>query len=198
MNCSDKTEAKLLGVVRLNSDGVFLQELCSSCKILTWSQSFNSGEIYLCYACRKNFEFLYFGETPIDFDESNWELYHSPYYRSKSTDPLRIKRLDKTTPTMIPPNDYHVRIDVWGPAANREVFFAMCFVVDPDFPISPTRKTNESIPICSKCKGVIWSSPMLNTRELKRAAKQCNVQIKIRRYAVGTACGSHNIESRIY
>lgn len=92
---------------------------------------------------------------------------------------------------------YHVTFKLRGTPESIELFHALVRRCESSWPWGPSMFQGNSaysyihtrqIPACSKCKGVIINSPRIAPQDIKAAAVQAKVNIKIFHYAQGEKC----------
>lgn len=81
--------------------------------------------------------------------------------------------------TMSQSGTHHMVLRLQGEEAMQELFHAIAFSVDDDYPIRPDRKAGQKGPACSKCEGLLWTNPTIWPEGLKRLAKQCSLKLKL-------------------
>lgn len=82
----------------------------------------------------------------------------------------------------------HFRIECRGSRDSVDLFHAILALCDNDYPLDPFRKNSAPPKECPDCKGHIWMRAVLMPADLKKAAKQAGIRIKVRDYITDTAC----------
>lgn len=96
---------------------------------------------------------------------------------------------EKTMQTSI--SQYHIRLKINGSIANQTLFHELLRDLDSDYPYRLEISKNSKIGVCTSCKGILWDRPMLTTGELRCAAFQCGVNIKVSHFA--PKCVNHTM-----
>jgi hypothetical protein len=85
--------------------------------------------------------------------------------------------------------DVHLKIDiVAGRDEDIEKFLFMCHHLDPDWPLWGQWDKAVKRRICTKCGGRLYQNPALGPQDIKAAARQCGVNVKIRQFAPCARC----------
>jgi hypothetical protein len=92
------------------------------------------------------------------------------------------------------PGNFHIVLKLRGPEEKIKIFHALLRKADSDYPWDKTFGTR----MCTRCNGLSWSTPRINPEDLKTAARQTGVRLKIRRFSPERSCVSgtetiHNI-----
>jgi hypothetical protein len=82
---------------------------------------------------------------------------------------------------------YHIHIKLNGTTEAMKVFHAIMEKVDGAWPWG-TYKTGGTTRICKKCKGFLLSNPRFAPQDIKSAAEQAKVNVKIYVYSPQENC----------
>jgi hypothetical protein len=93
-------------------------------------------------------------------------------------------------------NDAHIRIKIKGSAENQMLFHYLLKHLDMGWPFEMNGQPRSSfkrdgmhmIRWCEKCEGFVYTRPRLTARDVKAAARQCGVRVKIIQYAEDRKC----------
>jgi hypothetical protein len=99
--------------------------------------------------------------------------------------------MSTTTTTFV--GDHHVLLRVKGSPAGVELFHSIIAVCDNDWPYLSHNNRTGRVRVCTRCLGAVWHSPRLAPGDLKAAARQAGISIKIRHFAPTTACKGTNM-----
>jgi hypothetical protein len=83
----------------------------------------------------------------------------------------------------------HVRLKVRGPADAVELFHMVIEDLDTCYPYKLNISRYASVQECPQCGGRRWYGPRVMAQDLKAAARQCGVKVKIIRFAMEDKCG---------
>lgn len=84
----------------------------------------------------------------------------------------------------------HIKARLKGPDLSKEVYHALISSIDADWPWSDAVYF-----VCGKCGGRVWINPSLGPPDLKAAAKQLDLTIKIGQFANAERCGDEVLEA---
>jgi hypothetical protein len=97
--------------------------------------------------------------------------------------------------------DVHLVIDmVKGTREQQARFHHLCYHVDPNWPFVGGQMTqlHHKNRRCQKCRGRIYSRPQLLPTDIKAAARQCGVHVKVRQYSTYETCWPNGSEQVLY
>lgn len=82
----------------------------------------------------------------------------------------------------------HFRLALRGTRDEIDLFHAVVHTMDHDYPLDPFRKRKDSPAVCAKCQCTIWEACILTPGDLKKAAKQCGIYVKVQQYVTEEKC----------
>lgn len=96
---------------------------------------------------------------------------------------------------------FHLCLRLKGDPKRIEVFHAVMWGMESDWPWKPTGQTKRpfttlgythtyspSIRVCDDCHGVVICNPRINASDIKAAAKQCGIKAKIDKFSEAIHC----------
>jgi len=82
----------------------------------------------------------------------------------------------------------HFKLEMRGSRDEVDLFHAILALCDSDYPLDPFRK-NTAIPEkCDNCGGYLWKNAIVTPVDIKKAAKQANITVKVRTYLPESSC----------
>jgi len=84
--------------------------------------------------------------------------------------------------------DIHFRFQLKGTRNDVDMFHAILNMVDHDYPFDPYRNHRDPLSKCKKCGGYYWKSCNITPDQIKKAAKQAEVYVKIRVWLPTSKC----------
>jgi hypothetical protein len=86
---------------------------------------------------------------------------------------------------------YHIQVKLHGPEDKINLFHAILKSVEMDWQFwqNPTYCHNYRLHVCKKCKGIVVNSPRFNAADIKSAAAQAGIGVKIYNFAKENKCG---------
>jgi hypothetical protein len=86
---------------------------------------------------------------------------------------------------------YHVQVKVHGSEEKIKLFHAILKSIETDWAFwqNPTYTHNSRIHVCKKCKGIVVCSPRINAADIKSAAAQAGIGVRIYNFAKENKCG---------
>lgn len=82
---------------------------------------------------------------------------------------------------------FHIRFNLRGEESKIRTFHNILTRADSDYPFGKDRRY-VTIQFCPSCNAVCWSNPRLNPEDIKVAARQAGVRVKIKRFAPEDKC----------
>lgn len=120
-----------------------------------------------------------FANLPEDIDED--------FGRKMTWGQLRYRRSRKTIPVQ-QQETLHFKLEMRGSRDEIDLFHAMLHLCDTDYPLDPFRKSTVIPAKCDNCGGYIWQNAIISPPDIKAAAKQANITVKIRTYLPESSC----------
>ncbi len=85
--------------------------------------------------------------------------------------------------------DVHLTVEILhGPMLSVPLMHHVLYRCDPDWPYCGPFGEQWRFRVCAKCGGRIYRNPRLVPEDIKAAARQCGVKLKVRRYAPKGKC----------
>lgn len=100
---------------------------------------------------------------------------------------LKYRRGRKVS-TMQQQENVHFKLELRGSRDYIDLFHAMLHLCDTDYPLDPFRKNTAIPPKCTNCGGYIWQNAIVTAPDIKRAAKQAGITVKVRTYMPESTC----------
>jgi len=85
-----------------------------------------------------------------------------------------------------------------GAAQDIEKFHKLLFWIDPDWPFVGRPEEYRKRRVCKVCRGRCYERPRLVPEDIKAAARQCGIKVKIKQYRCGTKCFTDGVEEYTY
>lgn len=97
--------------------------------------------------------------------------------------------------------DVHIVLKGALPADGKmlkklRLFHWICWSIDKDWPWMDSPNNIYKTRTCEKCKGRIYKSPKLAPVDIKSAAKQCGVRVKVKRFMPEEVCWPAGVAAR--
>jgi hypothetical protein len=86
--------------------------------------------------------------------------------------------------------EYHIRFRAKGTDRNLTIFHTMMQKIDHDWPWGPSHSNGR---VCLKCCGATWNGPRIGVEDVKIAARQAGVKVKIHHFGSQTKCRGSNL-----
>jgi hypothetical protein len=89
------------------------------------------------------------------------------------------------------PGRYHVQVKVHGPEEKIKLFHAILKSIETDWAFwqNPSYTHNSRIHVCKKCKGIVINCPRINAADIKSAAAQAEISVRVYNFAKENKCG---------
>jgi len=100
---------------------------------------------------------------------------------------LRYRRNRKSIPVQAQ-EDVHFKLELRGNRDEIDLFHAVIHLCDNDYPLDPFRKNTASPERCDNCGGFVWKNAIVTPVDIKKAAKQCGMTVKVKHYFPATTC----------
>lgn len=123
--------------------------------------------------------------SDIDEDLGRWPFDRTLYFRQQEKGQGRSMN-----------DTFHLRMTLEGHPEEVDMFHLLLFSVDPGYPVIPMRKLNDLTPFCTRCDGMVWKGAIMTPEEIRKAARQAGVRVKIHSYRKGYKCGAATLEHR--
>jgi len=88
---------------------------------------------------------------------------------------------------------FHIGIKVSGGPDNVRLFHAICGECDSDWPWWSRYQRNPTVKVCSECSGGVINNPRIAPQDLKAAAHQAKVNLKVYSYSPESKCPNHMV-----
>lgn len=82
---------------------------------------------------------------------------------------------------------FHVILKTTGADEDINFFHFLLGSIDKDYHFRPDLP-EQKIEICQRCKGFVWDRALLGPSELRRAGKQCSVEVKVQKWKKSHKC----------
>lgn len=100
---------------------------------------------------------------------------------------LRYRRNRKSIPVQAQEN-VHFKLELRGQRDSVDLFHAMLHLCDSDYPLDPFRKNTATPERCNNCGGYVWKNAIVTPVDIKKAARQAGITVKVRHYFPETTC----------
>jgi len=89
------------------------------------------------------------------------------------------------------PGRYHIQVKLHGPEDKINLFHAILKSVETDWQFwqNPAYTHNSRLQVCKRCKGIVINAPRFNAADIKSAAAQAGIGVKIYNFAKENKCG---------
>lgn len=141
-----------------------------------------------CYGyCEKHFN----GGIPRTQEQIEWDAITEDvdwdYCAKIGWGEIKYRRGRKTGP-MQPQETVHFKLEMRGSRDEIDLFHAILKLCDSDYPLDPFRKMTANPEKCANCGGFIWKNAIVTPVDIKKAAKQAGINIKVRTYLPESTC----------
>lgn len=82
----------------------------------------------------------------------------------------------------------HFKLELRGNRDSIDLFHAMLHLCDTDYPLDPFRKNTATPEQCKNCGGYVWKNALVTPVDIKKAAKQAGITVKVRHYFPESTC----------
>jgi hypothetical protein len=100
---------------------------------------------------------------------------------------LRYRRNRKSIPVQAQ-ETVHFKLELRGNRDEIDLFHAIIHLCDNDYPLDPFRKNTAHPEQCKNCGGYVWSNAIVTPVDIKKAAKQAGMNVKVRFYFPASTC----------
>lgn len=83
---------------------------------------------------------------------------------------------------------FHVRFSLQGEERAIEIFHNILTRADSDYPFGRRYGWVQQVRFCPQCNSIVWTNPRLNPEDVKVAARQAGVRVKIKHFAPQQKC----------
>lgn len=97
----------------------------------------------------------------------------------------------------------HIKLKFGNDIDKTDLWKAIIYEVDPDFPWSPMNRLDTVKKFCEKCGGWLWKTPFLSPQDLKKAAEQAGMvrkgpdDVRIQNFVLASTCGGVEVDRKI-
>lgn len=87
----------------------------------------------------------------------------------------------------------HIILKLKGNTSRIDLLNRVLRYLDADWPMGdgcPRNGQPKRYEVCDKCGGFVYNRPMFNEADIKAAAHQCGVGLKIKKWILGEQCSS--------
>lgn len=88
---------------------------------------------------------------------------------------------------------FHVILTPKGAPEDIKFFYFLLSSIDKDMKYRPDLP-DQKVQICQRCHGFVWDRALLGPSEIKRAAKQCSIEVKVSKWKKAHKCRGQILE----
>jgi hypothetical protein len=101
---------------------------------------------------------------------------HLSYRQNRKTIPMQAQET------------VHFKLELRGSRDEIDLFHAILNLCDSDYPLDPFRKNTAIPPKCTNCGGYVWKNAIVTPVDIKKAARQAGINVKVRTYLPESTC----------